>query len=148
MTLSFFSFCPDSLKRSSQHNAAGTLLVTDILIDGEPLAQLDSAHRSKISQEMPSFTKVLNIPHTVRKIGVELARKMWGGGYQVLVATHFNTGTYHNHFVVNAVNMWDGRKFDCSKRAYYELRRLSDELCEEHGLSVIRAPGSWRQNTS
>lgn len=37
--------------------------------------------------------------------------------------------------------MWDGRKFDCSKRAYYELRRLSDELCEEHGLSVIRAPG-------
>ena len=32
------------------------------------------------------------------KIGVELAEKMWSE-YQVVVATHFNTGTYHNHFV-------------------------------------------------
>lgn len=80
-------------------------------------------------------------PELCHQMGVELAKRMWGEGHQVLVATHFNTGTYHNHLVINSVNMWDGRKFDCSKRAYYELRRLSDELCEEHGLSVIRAPG-------
>ena len=80
-------------------------------------------------------------PELCHQMGVELAKRMWGEDYQVLVATHFNTGTYHNHLVINSVNMWDGRKFDCSKRAYYELRRLSDELCEEHGLSVIRAPG-------
>lgn len=80
-------------------------------------------------------------PELCHQMGVELAKRMWGEDHQVLVATHFNTGTYHNHLVINSVNMWDGRKFDCSKRAYYELRRLSDELCEEHGLSVIRAPG-------
>ena len=80
-------------------------------------------------------------PELCHQMGVELAKRMWGEGHQVLVATHFNTGTYHNHLVINSVNMWDGRKFDCSKRAYYELRRLSDELCEEHGLSVIRTPG-------
>ena len=40
------------------------------------------------------------------RLGVELARKMWGDRYQVLVATHFNTGTFHNHFVLNAVGMW------------------------------------------
>ncbi len=40
-------------------------------------------------------------------IGLETARRLWGDNYQVLVATHFNTGTY-NHFVVNSVGM--GRK--------------------------------------
>ena len=37
-------------------------------------------------------------PEQAHKIGVELAQKMWGE-HQVIVATHFNTGTYHNHFV-------------------------------------------------
>lgn len=35
------------------------------------------------------------------RIGVETARRLWGNDRQVLIATHFNTGTYHNHFVVN-----------------------------------------------
>lgn len=79
-------------------------------------------------------------PELCHKLGAELARRMWGTGYQVLVATHFNTGTYHNHLVVNSVGLWDGKKFDCSKRAYYKLRRLSDELCREYQLSVIENP--------
>ena len=37
-------------------------------------------------------------PELCHQIGVELARKMWGDGYQVLVATHFNTGTYQDEF--------------------------------------------------
>ena len=74
------------------------------------------------------------------RLGVELARKMWGDKYQVLVTTHFNTGTYHNHFVLNAVGMWDGKKYDCSKREYYRMRRLSDEICGREGLTVIETP--------
>ncbi len=79
-------------------------------------------------------------PEQCHKIGVELARKMWGADYQVLVATHFNTGTYHNHFVVNSVGMWDGKKFNCNKRAYNKLRELSDDICREYGLTVIENP--------
>ena len=79
-------------------------------------------------------------PELCHRIGVELARKMWGNGYQVLVATHFNTGTYHNHFVVNAVNMWDGIKFNCNEGAYWKFRALSDELCAEHRLTIIKNP--------
>ena len=33
------------------------------------------------------------------QIGVELAKKMWGDEYQVLVTTHLDTQTLHNHFV-------------------------------------------------
>ena len=76
-------------------------------------------------------------PKQAHEIGVKLARLMWGSDYQVLVATHFNTGTYHNHFVVNSVNMWTGKKFNCDKKAYYQFRYLSDKLCEENDLTVI-----------
>ena len=78
-------------------------------------------------------------PELAHKIGVELAEKMWSE-YQVLVATHFNTGTYHNHFVINSVNMFTGKKFNCNKGAYYHFRELSDELCREYGLTVIERP--------
>lgn len=78
-------------------------------------------------------------PELAHKIGVELAEKMWSE-YQVVVATHFNTGTYHNHFVVNSVNMFTGKKFDCNKGAYFRFRGISDELCEKYNLTVIKNP--------
>ena len=74
------------------------------------------------------------------RIGVELARNLWGGGYQVLVATHFNTGTFHNHFVINAVNMWTGKKLEAKFEVYYRMRAESDRLCEREGLSVVKDP--------
>ena len=79
-------------------------------------------------------------PEECHQLGVELAEKMWGDKYQVLVATHLNTGTYHNHFVLNAVSFRDGRKYDCNKKAYYQFRDMSDRICKEHGLSVIEHP--------
>ena len=79
-------------------------------------------------------------PQIAHKLGVELAKRMWGDQYQVLVATHFNTGTYHNHLVINSVNMWNGKKFNCNEGAYWKLRSISDELCKENGLIVIKNP--------
>ena len=79
-------------------------------------------------------------PQIAHKLGVELAKRMWGDQYQVLVATHFNTGTYHNHLVINSVNMWNGKKFNCNEGAYWKLRSISDELCKENGLTVIKNP--------
>lgn len=40
-------------------------------------------------------------PEQCHAIGVELARQVWGGRFQVLVATHMNTHCLHNHFVIN-----------------------------------------------
>ena len=74
------------------------------------------------------------------RIGVETARRLWGNDRQVLVATHFNTGTYHNHFVVNPVNMWTGKKLEAKCEVYYKLRDMSDRICKEHGLSVVKNP--------
>ena len=79
-------------------------------------------------------------PELCHQLGVELAKRMWGERFQVLIATHFNTGTYHNHLVINSVSYKDGGKFNCDKRAFYRMREISDQLCREHNLTVIEHP--------
>lgn len=74
---------------------------------------------------------------TAHEIGKKLAQKLWGDKYRVLVATHCNTGHYHNHFVICATSMNDGRKFDNSGKDHFLMRQESDRLCREYGLSVI-----------
>lgn len=78
------------------------------------------------------------------RIGVELAQELWGGRFEVLVATHCNTNNYHNHFVVNSVSFADGKKFYNSRADYARMREVSDRLCQEHGLSVPAPNGKGR----
>lgn len=77
---------------------------------------------------------------TAHKIGVALAKELWGDRFEVVVATHLNTDHYHNHFVVNSVSFMDGKKFYNLKSDYQRMREVSDRLCREHKLSVIRNP--------
>ena len=42
-------------------------------------------------------------PELAHQIGIELANKMWGDRFQVVVSTHLNTKHIHNHFVINCV---------------------------------------------
>ena len=79
-------------------------------------------------------------PEQCHAIGVELARKMWGGRFQVLVATHLNTNCLHNHFVINSVSYIDGKKYEQKRSQYYDLRTASDDICRAHELSVIKQP--------
>ena len=78
------------------------------------------------------------------EIGIELARRLWGDKFQVVVATHLDREHIHNHFVLNSVSFVDGKKFNDCKATYTLMRRTSDELCREHGLSVIEAPEQGR----
>ena len=79
-------------------------------------------------------------PQQCHELGVELARRMFGDRYQVLVATHLDKDHLHNHLVCCSVSFIDGKKFNDNKAAYTKLRRLSDEICIENGLSVIEKP--------
>lgn len=85
------------------------------------------------------------------EIGVKLAQEVWGSRFEVLVATHCNTGHYHNHFVINSVSFMDGHKFYNSPADYAQMREVSDRLCREYGLSVVKQPegktksyGEWQ----
>ena len=78
------------------------------------------------------------------EIGKEFAKKMWGDRFEVVVSTHVNSHCVHNHFLLNSVSFIDGKKYYDNKKNYAKMRELSDELCREHGLSVIENPSEGR----
>lgn len=77
---------------------------------------------------------------TAHAIGVELAQKMWGDEFEVLVTTHLDKEHYHNHFVVNSVSWATHKRFLNKHKDYDRLRHLSDEICRKYRLSVIDNP--------
>ena len=83
-------------------------------------------------------------PDKCHALGVELARRLLPQGFQVVISTHLNTDQIHNHLVWNSVNSITGKKYYIGEKdLYLTIRRISDELCRENGLSVIdRKPGS------
>ncbi len=76
-------------------------------------------------------------PEECHRIGLETARAMWGEDYEILVTTHLNTQSLHNHFVVNSVSFRTGRKFENHVSDHYRLREISDRICREHGLDTL-----------
>lgn len=100
-----------------------------------------------------SFAPGEATPELAHQIGVELAQKLWGEKYQVVVATHLDHENHlHNHFVLNTVSFLDGVKYHRTEKDYYEMRKTSDMLCRKYRLSVIEDPqvgkakhyGEWR----
>ena len=65
---------------------------------------------------------------------MEVASKMWGADYEMVVATHLNANCVHCHIVINSVSMTDGRKMNEDRAMYQLFRKTSDEICLEHGL--------------
>lgn len=78
-------------------------------------------------------------PTMAREIGKELAEKQFKG-YEVLIATHIDKEHIHNHLVINSVSFEDGRKLHSSMQDFRELKKESDKICSDRGLSVIKEP--------
>ncbi len=84
-----------------------------------------------------SFHPDEKITHAeAHEIAKEFAEKAWPG-YEVLVATHCDAKHIHSHFVVNSVSFQDGKKLHQTPNTLKELRKLSDEICQRHGLSIL-----------
>lgn len=77
-------------------------------------------------------------PELAYQIGQEFAEQLLGGRFQAVISTHLNTKCIHNHIVWNSVSMVDGKKYRSNAKTYItQVRRISDELCRKHHLSVI-----------
>ena len=67
--------------------------------------------------------------------------------YQYVLAVHTDHEHLHCHIVFNNTNMYTHRTFETEEnqggkayRAWAKLRAISDEICKEHGISVIEQP--------
>ena len=81
------------------------------------------------------------------QIGEELCDRYLKGDYQYVIAVHNDKDHLHCHIIFNNTNLYNGLSFTTehnqgrrTERAWAELREISDEICAEHGISVISEP--------
>lgn len=75
-------------------------------------------------------------PEQIHQIGLKTAKTF--DGFEVVVATHIDRDHWHNHFVVNSVNCETGLKIQINEKGLEELRRKSDEICQQFGLEILK----------
>ena len=90
-----------------------------------------------------SFAPGEATPEQAHEIGRRLADEVLQGKYPYVLTTHIDKGHVHNHIIFCAVDMVNCRKYVSNKQSYSFIRRTSDRLCREQGLSVVK-PGRDR----
>ena len=79
-------------------------------------------------------------PEEANEIGMELASRLTNNQFAYVVATHIDKQHVHNHIVICSTAIDCQHKYRDVKRSSKDLAQLSDTICEEHQLSVIRVP--------
>ena len=79
-------------------------------------------------------------PEEANRIGYETAMRWTKGKYAFFVATHTDRQHIHNHIYYNSTSLDHTRKFRDFIGSARAVRRLSDRVCLENGLSVILNP--------
>ena len=66
-----------------------------------------------------------------------MAMRFTKGKHAFSVCTHVDKKHIHYHIIFNSVTMDGRRKFSDFRRSGMAVRRISDVLCMENGLSII-----------
>lgn len=88
-------------------------------------------------------------PEEANQVGYETALRFTKGEHAFIVATHTDRAHIHNHIIFNSTNLDCDRKFRDFFFVGLALQKLSDIVCLEHALSVIkpRHPGEREKRT-
>ena len=79
-------------------------------------------------------------PEEAQAVGYELAYRFTKGKHAFIVAVHTDKKHVHCHIIFNSTTLDCTRKFNNFRWSSFAVRRLSDLICAEHGLSVIENP--------
>lgn len=80
-------------------------------------------------------------PERAHELGRKLAMEFTDRKFEFVVATHINKDSIHNHIIINAVSFYDYKKLrTVPYRTAQQIRSISDRLCMEAQLSVIKDP--------
>ena len=80
------------------------------------------------------------MPEQANKISYGLAMRFTKGNHAFIVATHVDKAHIHSHIIFNSTELDCTRKFRDFLGSARALRRLSDQICLENGLSIIEDP--------
>ena len=79
-------------------------------------------------------------PEEANQISYELAMRWTKGRHAFIVTTHTDKQHIHSHIYYNSTTLDCTRKFRNFWGSSFALRRLSDRLCLENGLSIVENP--------
>ena len=79
-------------------------------------------------------------PEEANRIGVEFAKRFTKDNHAFIVCTHIDRRHVHNHIIWNSTSLNCTRKFRNFWGSTRAVRRLSDTLCIENGLSIVEDP--------
>ena len=77
-------------------------------------------------------------PEEANRVGYETAMRWTKGKHAFIVATHVDKAHIHNHIIYNSTSLDNKRKFHNFFLSSIALQKVSDLVCLEHGLSVIK----------
>ena len=66
--------------------------------------------------------------------------------HEAVIGVHVDREHIHAHIVFNSVAWTSGEKYSSTKESYYAIRKVSDRLCQEHGLSVLPEQSQGRSS--
>lgn len=80
-------------------------------------------------------------PEQAHELGKKWADEILQGKHEYVISTHVDKGHIHNHIIFNSVSFYDYKKYETKPyKTAALLRKVSDRLCEEQGLSIIQNP--------
>lgn len=79
-------------------------------------------------------------PELANEIGYELGMRFTKGNHAFIVATHIDKSHVHNHIIYNSTSLDCTRKFRDFLGSGKAVRKISDRICLENGLSIIENP--------
>ena len=79
-------------------------------------------------------------PEEANRVSYELAMRWTKGRHAFIVTTHTDKEHIHSHIYYNSTPLDCSRKFRNFWGSSFALRRLSDRLCLENGLSIVENP--------
>lgn len=108
-------------------------------IEMELTAKKGSGRGNRIAYHLiQSFSPDDNIsPEKALELGIEFAKKVTGGKFEFVVATHTDKDHIHNHIIYNSVDYVNHRKYHSDKKDKYRIRDINDEICKANNLSVL-----------
>ncbi len=97
-------------------------------------------HNILFYQIRQSFKPGTITPEKANKLGYELAIRFTKGNHAFIVATHEDKKHIHSHIYFNSTAIDCTKKFKNFWGSSRAVRRLSDQICVENGLSIIENP--------
>jgi len=79
-------------------------------------------------------------PELANQIGYELGMRFTKGNHAFFVATHIDKAHIHNHIIFNSTSLDCTKKFRDFLGSGRAIRKISDRICLENGLSIVENP--------